>query len=517
VHHFLERSAREHPAQTALVHGKLRASYAEVNRLANQLARRLREEGLERGGRVALLLENSLEYAVSYYGVLKAGGVVVPLSPEVKGVGLDPILDELEAGFIISGRKTAEIVRDRVGSGRGQERLILKSPGSAPRSPGEGILWEAIFDSGDVPDPPAAGAGGDSCSIIYTSGSTGRPKGVVLSHANIVANTLAICEYLELTAADIQMAVLPFFYVMGQSLLNTHFAVGGQVVINNQFAYPAAVVQQMAAEKVTGFSGVPATYAYLLYRSPLEKYRDKLPHLRYCSQAGGHMPLRLKTELRRVLPAHTKIFIMYGATEAAARIAYVPPEDFERKMDSVGKPVRGMLLRVINAQGREAVVGEHGELVASGPNIMQGYWKNPQATAQVLDADGYHTGDVGFRDTEGFFYVVGRRDEMLKVGGHRLNPQEVEDAILSTGLVVECAVVGLDDALLGKRLAAAVVLKDPSVTPDGLLRACRERLPKHKLPSAVAVAARLPLNSSGKVDKKGCQALVRQARRSVPG
>jgi acyl-CoA synthetase (AMP-forming)/AMP-acid ligase II len=332
----------------------------------------------------------------------------------------------------------------------------------------------------------------------------------VLSHANIVSNTLAICEYLELTPDDVQMVVLPFFYVMGQSLLHTHFAAGGRVVINNQFAYPAAVVQEMVSEKVTGFSGVPATFAHLLYRSPIEKYRAQLTHLRYCSQAGGHMPVQLKKELRRVLPDHTRIYVMYGATEAAARISYLAPEHFENKIESIGKPVSGVRLRVLDAQGREAAAGQCGELIASGPSIMQGYWKDPLATAQVLDAEGYHTGDIGFRDTEGFFYVVGRKDEMIKAGGHRINPQEVEDAMMATGLIVEGTVIGLEDSLLGKRLAAVVVPKDRLTTQDELIKACAGHLPKHKLPSAVAIVERVPLNSSGKFDKNACRSLFKQ-------
>ncbi|HSO59460.1 MAG TPA: class I adenylate-forming enzyme family protein, partial [Desulfobacterales bacterium] len=373
VHHFLEESARQYPAKTALVHGKMRASYAEINRQANQLARWLVNQGLCRGGRVVLLLENSLEYVVSYYGVLKAAGVVVPLSPELKAENLAPILKELEADFIIGGGKAANALHTLPSVHKSRPRLVLKAPQALwPNGPVEVVAWEELFASGDARNPDLVGDGGDMCSIITTSGSTGRPKGVVLSHTNIVSNAHAICEYLKLTASDIQMVVLPFFYVMGKSLLNTHVAVGGQVVINNQFAYPAAVVQQLVSEKVTGFSGVPSTFAYLLYRSPLEKYRGELAHLRYCSQAGGAMPRHLKIELRRVLPPHVEIYLMYGATEAAARLSYLRPDDFEKKMDSIGKPVRGVRFRVLDAQGEEAEVGQQGELVASGPNIMQG-------------------------------------------------------------------------------------------------------------------------------------------------
>jgi acyl-CoA synthetase (AMP-forming)/AMP-acid ligase II len=306
------------------------------------------------------------------------------------------------------------------------------------------------------------------------------------------------------------MVVLPFHYVMGKSLLNTHVAAGATVVINNNFSYPASVVKQLVDENVTAFSGVPSTFAYLLHRSPLTKYRDQLGALRYCSQAGGHMADQIKRDLREALPQHTDIFIMYGATEASARLTYLEPSIFRSKLGSIGKPVDGVTIKVLDKDGREVAAGRIGELVASGPNIMLGYWKDAESTAKALDGGGYRTGDLGYRDADGFLYVTGRRDNLIKVGGHRINPQEVEDAILATGLAVECAVVGLDDQLLGMRLAAAVVVKDKTVDHAALMNACSERLPKYKLPSLIEIVGKLPLNDNGKVDKAACLAIFQR-------
>jgi long-chain acyl-CoA synthetase len=516
VHHFLEDSAREHPAKTALVHGRTRASYSEINRGANQLAHWLLDHGLAKDGRVVVLFENSLEYAISYYGILKAAGTVVPLSPDLKSDNLGPILGELEASFIIAGSKSAKALQPLSSLRQGGAKLVWKAPqGFMAENPSDGITWEELFSGDDVPNPGLAAKSGDVCSIIYTSGSTGRPKGVMLSHANIVTNTHAICEYLELGHADIQMVVLPFFYVMGQSLLNTHFAVGGQVVINNQFAYPAAVVHQLVNERVTGFSGVPATFAYLLYRSPFNKYREDLVHLRYCTQAGGHMPRSLKMELRRVLPVHTKVYLMYGATEAAGRLSYLAPEDFAERMDSIGKPVRGVRLRVLDARGKEAAVGEQGELVADGPNIMQGYWKDALSTAKVLDGNGYHTGDIGYRDTDGYFYVVGRKDGLLKVGGHRISPEEIEDILMESGLLVEVAVVGVPDRLLGTKLFALGVPKREDCRPEKIFTFAAKRLSRHKIPAGIQLMGQLPKNWSTKTDREKCQRLALELLNSM--
>jgi acyl-CoA synthetase (AMP-forming)/AMP-acid ligase II len=331
----------------------------------------------------------------------------------------------------------------------------------------------------------------------------------MLSHANIVSNVNAICEYLQLTAEDIQMAVLPFFYVMGKSLLNTIIAVGGTLVINNKFAFPASVINQMIQEKVTLFSGVPSTYAYLLHRSPLKSSADQLSHLRMVTQAGGHMASSVKKALRDVLPDHTEICIMYGATEASARLSWLNPEYFEQKMDSIGQAIPAVTIRILDTKGEELPPGEKGEIVASGPNIMRGYWKDADATTAVLDQNGYHTGDLGWKDDDGFIFLDGRKDNLLKVGGHRINPQEVEDALLATQLAVEASVVGLPDTLLGVRMIALVVpLNGKNAEAEAIMASCASLLPKYKLPSDIKLVRALPKNANGKVDRKACLRLV---------
>ena len=330
----------------------------------------------------------------------------------------------------------------------------------------------------------------------------------MLSHHNILINAKSICQYLELVSDDIQMVVLPFFYVMGKSLLNTHFAVGGTVVINNKFAFPATIIKQMIDEKVTGFSGVPSTFAYLLNRSPLEKSRDRLTSLRYVSQAGGHMAKQTKQELRRVLPDHTEIVIMYGATEASARLTYLEPSRFNDRIDSIGKAIPGVTVKVLDEDGKEMAPGQVGEIVGSGENIMKGYYKDTETTAKVLDHNGYHTGDLGFSDEEGFLYIVGRKDNVIKVGGHRINPTEIEDVIMETGLVLETVVIGIPDKFLGNRLIAFLAPIDVNTTSNEVLGCCVSKLSKRKLPSEIRIVKSLPKLSSGKIDKKKCKDFI---------
>ena len=466
------------------------------------------------------------------------------MSTGLKPDGLNPLLAELEPAALISSTRFERLLQASDLNVRNLKTLIIHNPklewsgrfndvfsfqeiinpirrhrnkipaqdqGGAEFQPA-GIL-EYVEDLGGGPNAEIGPEDisvipSDLASIIYTSGSTGKPKGVMLTHANIVANVASICEYLQLTGADIQMVVLPFFYVMGKSLLNTHFAVGGTVVVNNKFAFPATVINQMIEEKVTLFSGVPSTFAYLLHRSPLATNKNQLTNLRMVSQAGGHMARSVKEALRQALPEKTQICIMYGATEASARLTWLDPERFEEKIESIGKPIPGTKVRILDKEGRDVKASQEGELVASGPNIMQGYWKDPKATAQVLDANGYHTGDIGHKDEDGFIYVSGRRDDLVKVGGHRINPREIEDILLATNLIIESAVLGVPDPLLGNKLIALTVPQNGDSSPGDILESCAEKLPRYKLPSEVKFIRSLPKNANGKIDRKKCLELL---------
>ena len=221
------------------------------------------------------------------------------------------------------------------------------------------------------------------------------------------------------------------------------------------------------------------------------------------------MARRIKTELRETLPEHTDIVIMYGATEASARLTYLDPKYFETKKDSIGRPIPGVTLKVVGTNGEELGVGEKGELVASGANIMQGYWKDEEATDRALKNDGYYTGDIAYKDRDGFYYLAGRDDNLIKSGGHRINPQEVEDCIMDTGLVVEVVVVGIPDKLLGLKLVAVVETKENKITSDDILRKCAQDLPKYKLPGKITMVRALPKKASGKIDRKKCLVFVK--------
>jgi acyl-CoA synthetase (AMP-forming)/AMP-acid ligase II len=351
----------------------------------------------------------------------------------------------------------------------------------------------------------------DRAVIIYTSGSTGRPRGATLSHLNVVANTRSILEYLRLTGEDSVLQVLPFPYVFGLSLLHTHVAVGGTIVLHDNMVFPDTALDAMDRERVTGFAGVPATFAILLNRSSLA--RRRIPSLRYVAQAGGGMPLPHLKQLIEALPG-VRIFVMYGATEAAARLSWLEPEMLAAKLGSIGRAIPNVELTIRRDDGAEAPVDEVGEIVARGSNIMEGYWGDAVATREVLDAHGFHTGDLGRRDEDGYFWITGRKREMIKSGAHRISPKEIEDALLEHPEIEEAAVVGRADEYMGEVIVAHVTVRPqpsvatagepraPRVTPEQLREFCQERLPAHKVPQEVLIRDAMPRNASGKLDKR---------------
>lgn len=501
VHQFLEHHANLNPKSILVVDGRAAWTYAELDGRANAIARLLMEQGVARGDRVGLLASNSPEYIAAYYGILKAGGVVVSLNAGAEGESSRQLLQLCGATGFICGRRMGR--RAAGVESLDQLRFVIGwEPEWAERLRGVAGCQFVDQQRADTPmaTPPALDLSADDrAAIIYTSGSTGKPKGATLRHANIVANTRSIVQYLELTRDDRVMVVLPFHYVYGKSLLNTHVAVGGSVVIENGFLFPQKALDTLARTECTGFSGVPSTFAILLNRSNLAT--RAFSHLRYVTQAGGAMAPELQRRLIEALPGK-QIFIMYGATEASARLSYLPPEMLKQKIGSIGKAIPGVTLRVLRGDNSPADLGEVGELVAQGANIMEGYWNDPDETARVLDEHGYHTGDLAFCDEDGYLYVVGRSREMIKSGAHRIAPKEIEEILLEHPDVHEAAVVGVPDEILGEAIAAFVSPRS-SASPNAqaILDWCRRRLPSHKVPGMLRVIEDFERNASGKINK----------------
>jgi acyl-CoA synthetase (AMP-forming)/AMP-acid ligase II len=507
IHRFLREAAERRPEARFLTHRGAHASYGEVAVGAWRLARLLGELGLARGERVGLLVANSRLYVEAYYGVLAAGGIAVALHAGSDPRTLRRLLGDCGARALVAGPRVAPRVLEAA-AGLPELRHLLLPEGEAEEAEvPSGLRLTPLGAAGELPDsPPDDGAVGetDRAMIVYTSGSTGHPRGAVLSHLNVAANTRSIVSYLDLRAEDRVSVVLPFPYVYGKSLLNTHAAVGGSLLLHDGMVFPNAVLDLSEKEEVTGFAGVPSTFAILLNRSDLA--RRRFPSLRYLTQAGGGMPVPHIRRLREAVPG-ARLFVMYGATEASARLSYLEPERLEDKTGSIGRAIPGVELTVRREDGSEADVGEPGEIVARGENIMEGYWGEPEATAEVLGPLGFHTGDLARRDEEGFLWLLGRKREMIKSGAHRVSPREIEEVLLESPEVDEVAVVGVPDEYLGEAIVAHLTAR-PGSSPseEDLLELCRERLPAHKVPREVRLRGDLPRNPAGKIDKKALAA-----------
>lgn len=508
VHDFLRRAAGHSPGATAIIEPKRAINYADLDALADRAASMLRQQRIERGDRVVLALENSIEFVGLYFGAMRAGAIVVPLPPGARNDRFPAAIADCAPRACVVDRSAAVDPHVALALRGVPTVLVHRNSGDAGLTPGQ-EHWRSLQAELQAPASATSLPGQtdlDLASIIYTSGSTGAPRGVMLSHRNIAANTESILEYLMLTARDRVMCVLPLYYVYGLSLLHTHVAAGGSIVLDNRFTYPNVVLEGMQALSVTGFAGVPSTFALLLHRSNLTSL--EFPTLRYVTQAGGGMPpARILEWLER--GPRVPFYVMYGATEASARLTYLPPEHLRRKLGSIGLPIPGVELQVIKEDDAIANAGEVGELVARGENISSGYWNNPVETRERFGPLGYRTGDLGYADEDGYLFLVGRRHDMIKVGAHRVGPKEIEDVLHEHRDVHEAAVIGIPDDILGEVPIAFVSLRDGvDWSREGLERFCHQRLPGHKVPVRFIVMRELPkLPGIGKLDKVTLRAM----------
>ena len=501
VHHLLEHAANHSPDKDAVWYNDKWYSYQEVNESAEKIASYLINRGIEKGDRVAILYENSLNCIAAYFGVLKAGAVVTGLNTNTNTETIIYLLNNSEAKAIISNRKYSKYLLPVLVKCPYLKEVIINQEDLSRYKEIDHchFISLSIVYNNNSKREVVQSVNTDLAEIVYTSGSTGKPKGVMLTHLNLVSNMRSICNYLHLTKDDRIMVVLPFHYIYGKSLLLTHFLVGGSVVIDNQFVFPNKVLETMKKTKVTGFAGVPSTFMILLNRSNLKDIF--IESLRYVTQAGGAMAPEIQKAVVKVFnPA--LVYVMYGTTEASPRLSYLKPEHLIRKWGSIGVPVDRVDLLIVDSEGNELPGGEEGEIAAKGPNIMKGYWKDPKETANVLKNGMYFTGDIGKQDEEGFFYITGRSKDIIKVKGFRVGAKEIEEAILEITEVHETAVIGVEDPFLGEAVMALIIPKDRDWSNSGeIMQYLKKKLPPLKLPKYIKFRDSFPKNESGKILK----------------
>jgi acyl-CoA synthetase (AMP-forming)/AMP-acid ligase II len=493
VHDF-DWIARQMPGAPALSwHGGV-WTYAELRRAVGCVQGKLASSGVAPGSRIALLVRNSPHYVASYFGVIAAGCVAVPLNVQERASVLSRQIEHSGCSAVIADPQHPEWTALTAAIAEAAPMLLTfeLQPGSAGCEAfctALGADAELTLPDVEV-DAPAM--------MIYTSGTTSHPKGVMLSNGNLLANARSISAYLRIVATDKVLCGLPFHFSYGSSVLNSNLIAGAQLLLEDNFAFPQQTLRRMQDERVTGFPGVPSTFALLLGRCQLSDF--DLASLRYITQAGGSMPRAQIEKLRQQLP-NTQVFIMYGQTEATARLSYLPPEQLESKLGSVGLPLPGVEIEV-RSEGKVVPAGEIGEICARGPNVMQGYWREPELTAQVLRDGWLHTGDLGHVDDEGYLYIDGRAVEMIKVGAFRVSPQEVEEVLATYPGVEEVAVTGVSDDVLGQSIKAVIVLREGAPADlRGVKAHCRQHLASYKVPKIVEFAAALPRTASGKIQR----------------
>lgn len=488
---LLESSAPSE--KVALITQQKNITYGVLRKAVHEVGQGLISSGLKPGDRVLLASDSSFFWVASYLGIALAGGVSVPMAVPANADFFADVVKATEPRFAFIQAKWLR----RLDSLLDNIDLVI-SDARPPRSDFSFVLStvDELVETVENKDLPELKPD-DLAAIMFTSGSTATPRGVMVSHKNILSNSADIITSLDIGPDDRIMAVLPFHYCFGTSLLHTHLLAGASLVVDNRFLFPEKVLQNMVESQCTSLAGVPSTYQILLRRSNLKKM--KFPHLVKLQQAGGKLAQPFIDELEEALP-DARLYVMYGQTEATARLSCVTPEIRHAHPGTVGKGLAQVNLQVLSESGKPVRPGEIGEIVATGPNITLGYWNNPEATNRIF-CNGLHTGDLAKVDEDGFIIIVDRARDFLKCGGKRVSCRQIEETLVNFSGISEVAVVGIPDLILGEAVCLFAVHPDGEAIESDLKSFCERELEKILLPKKVVFLDALPKNNSGKPDK----------------
>lgn len=499
---LLTESVKRNPAQTAIIFDDFKMSYGQLHAASNMFANVLLKNGLEPGQKVAMMLPNIPQFLVVYYGILKAGGVVVPLNVLLKAPEVAYHLEDSDSIILVAWEGFAEAA---VGGYRETPTcktfVVVNAPGSKKLPPVEGATSLDAFMAQGKPDPVLVQTMPDDTAVIlYTSGTTGRPKGAELTHFNMFFNAWSSLKNLgvEYTEKDVTLMALPLFHSYGQSaVMNVAIGAGATLTLIARFD-PVKAYEVIQRDKVSAFSGVPTMYFYLLNHPDRKKY--DLSSITKCTSGGSAIPVEVLSAWER--ETGVKILEGYGLSEtspvASFNVAFKPT-----KPGSIGEPLWGVDLRVVDENDNELPVGEAGELLIRGHNVMKGYLNRPEATAEVMRGGWFHTGNVARMDEDGYFYIVDRVKDLIIRGGYNVYPREVEEVLYGHPTIAECAVIGVPDEALGEEVKAVIVLKPgQNATEDELRAYCRDRIASNKYPRIYQFVEELPKNATGKILKR---------------
>ena len=508
LHHFLDRTAHRLPDKTALVCDGRRHTYAELARRVDALAGVLRAGGVRRGDRVALFLDNGPELVAGIFAALRLGAVFVPINPLTKREKLAHVLNDAEASAMIAHWPLKNAWEPALAA-NASVRCCLVAGVPAAKA---GVLPARCQPYPEAGEPStaagieAATIDQDLASIIYTSGTTGDPKGVMMSHLNMISAAHSVIEYLGLRDDDVIMCVLPLAFSYGLYQLLMSVRVGATLVLEQSFAFPTQVLERMAGERVTVFPGVPTIFSLLMQIKGLDHF--DLSALRTITSAAAALSEEHIRRLRALFP-QARLYSMYGQTECK-RATYLPPEQLDIRPASVGRGMPNVELWLVDEEGNRLPDGSTGELVIRGSNVMRGYWRKPEETARRLRPGPLpgelvlHTGDLFRSDAEGWLHFVARKDDIIMTRGEKVSPREVENAIFGLEGVLEVAVIGVADEVLGQAVKAFVVPREGiELTEREVIRHCLAHLENFMAPKTVAFVPGLPKTDTGKIRKIG--------------
>jgi amino acid adenylation domain-containing protein len=505
LHDYLGQSAIKLGEKVALVCGKQRITYSELETRSNALARHLAAAGIARGDRVIILADNNVETVVSFWAVLKANGVVCIVNPLTKSDKLAYLLGDCLPAALITDSHLHAVFKEPARGCPSLRRVIvcgaIDDAGLAALP--HAVRWDAAVQGGGAA-PPRTCIDIDLAAIVYTSGSTGDPKGVMLTHRNMMTACASISSYLELGEDEVILNVLPLAFDYGLYQMIMAIAAGARLVLERSFAFPAQIIGLITAERVTGFPGVPTIFAALAELKSLKEH--DFSSIRYVTNTAAALPVKHILMLRDLFPT-ARIYSMYGLTECK-RCTYLPPEDLERKPLSVGIAIPNTEMWIVDADDRRVGPDVVGQLVIRGATVMKGYWGKPEATAKKLKPGPLpgeqvlYTGDYCSMDAEGYLYFVGRGDEIIKSRGEKVAPKEVENVLVNIPGVREAAVIGVPDELLGQAVKAFVVIEQGrTINEKELQRECQKRLENFMVPKHIVIVPSLPRTDTGKLSK----------------
>jgi len=493
---LLTIQANKFPDRTALIYENKRFTFLEFDRRSNQMANALLRFGLQKGDRVAALLFNSPELVEVFLGAAKVGGVFTPINFRLAADEVIYLVNHSDARVFVFGEEFFSLVGDILPRLSKVEKFISVGRAAFPRV----VEYEPLLEDSPVEEPGITVSEEDECQMLYTSGTTGRPKGAVLTHGNVLWNLVSTLLAREDKEGEIALVSGPLYHA---AALNNHFlirlALAGASVLMKHFD-PRIFMEIIQKEKVNVISGAPAMFHLLLNLPEVEKYDTG--SITRCTLGSSTLPDETKKKLLKLFPNAGGVYDVYGATEVSPTLTVLKAADSFRKTACVGPAVPFLEVRIVDSQDREVPRGETGEIICRGPNVMKGYYKDPEGTAEALKGGWLHTGDIGRMDEEGFVYIVDRKKDMIISGGENIYPREIEELLYHHPKIREAAVVGIPDPLWGESVKAFVVLKPGmSMSEEEVIEYCKSHLASYKKPKVVAFADSLPRNPSGKVLK----------------